>query len=209
MISTGWLSTISWQSIVALDCYLVGTIVQSLVIINNESYSATRWQATLLIFASVIGIGIFNIFGTKHLPLAEGIFVAAHFLAFFPIIVVILVLAPKTTPTAVFLTFTDNGSGWPTVAWATLVGQVSQSGTQAMAASWRLQGGWRASWKQQSPLKWRYAETVPTGREILAASPPMPAKPASVFSQETPAPEATTGDAAIVSSIAPLPKSTV
>jgi choline transport protein len=46
-------------------------------------------------------------------------------LAFFPIIIVILVLAPKTTDEKVFLTFTDNGSGWPTVAWATLVGQVS------------------------------------------------------------------------------------
>lgn len=109
----------------ALDCYLVGTIVQSLVIINDESYGATRWQATLLIFASVIGIGLFNIFGAKHLPLAEGIFVALHFFAFFPVIIVILVLAPKTSPKAVFATFTDNGSGWPNVAWATLVGQVS------------------------------------------------------------------------------------
>lgn len=50
---------------------------------------------------------------------------ASHFFAFFPIIIVILVLAPKTTPTKVFLTFSDNGAGWPTVAWATLVGQVS------------------------------------------------------------------------------------
>lgn len=121
----GWLSTISWQSIVALNCYLVGTIVQSLVIINNESYAATRWQATLLILASAIGIGLFNIFGAKHLPLAEGIFAICHFFAFFPVIIVILVLAPKTTPEAVFLSFTDNGSGWPNVAWGTLVGQVS------------------------------------------------------------------------------------
>lgn len=95
------------------------------MIINDENYSPTRWQATLLIFASVLGIGLFNIFGAKRLPLAEGIFVVSHFFAFFPIIIVILVLAPKTTPTAVFLTFTDNGAGWPSVGWATLVGQVS------------------------------------------------------------------------------------
>lgn len=79
----------------------------------------------MLIFASVIGIGIFNIVGVKHLPLAEGVFVASHFFAFFPVIIVILVLAPKTTPTQVFLTFTDNGAGWPSVGWATLVGQLS------------------------------------------------------------------------------------
>lgn len=99
--------------------------MQALIIINDESYPATAWQSTLLIFASVIGIGIFNIFGVKHLPLAEGIFVVSHFFAFFPIIIIILVLAPKTTPRAVFLTFSDNGANWPTVAWATLVGQVS------------------------------------------------------------------------------------
>lgn len=69
--------------------------MQSLIIINDESYAATAWQATLLIFASVIGMGLFNIFGVKHLPLAEGIFVVSHFFAFFPIIIVILVLAPK------------------------------------------------------------------------------------------------------------------
>lgn len=109
----------------ALDCYLVGTIVQALVIINDETYTPTRWQSTLLIFASVIGIGLFNIFGAKRLPLAEGVFVVSHFFAFFPIIIAILVLAPKTTPSAVFLKFTDNGSGWPNVAWGTLVGQVS------------------------------------------------------------------------------------
>lgn len=115
-----------------------------MIIINDKTYAASSWQATLLIFASVIGIGLFNMFGAKHLPLgkhsirwiahwelqvtsftAEGIFVASHFFAFFPVIIVILVLAPKTTPEKVFVTFTDNGAGWPTIAWATLVGQVS------------------------------------------------------------------------------------
>ena len=122
----GWLSTISWQSIVSLNCWLVGLIIQSLVVINNaETYIPTRWQATLLIFASVFGVAAFNVFGAKHLPLAEGIFVTAHFGAFFPVIISILVLAPKRSAHEVFLTFSDNGAGWPNVGWATLVGQVS------------------------------------------------------------------------------------
>lgn len=122
---SGWLSAISWQSIVALDCWLVGVIIQGLISINDSNYSATRWQATLLIFASVIGIGIFNIFAAKHLPLAEGVFVTGHFFCFFPVIIVILVLAPKRSAHDVFLEFTDNGAGWPNVGWSTLVGQVS------------------------------------------------------------------------------------
>ena len=109
----------------ALNCWLVGVIIQSLIVINDESYTPTRWQATLFIFAAALGIGAFNVFGIKHLPLAEGIFVTAHFGAFFPVIIAILVLAPKASPREVFLTFSDNGAGWPSVGWATMVGQLS------------------------------------------------------------------------------------
>lgn len=122
---SGWLSTISWQSIVALDCYLVGTVVQSLMTVNDATYTPQRWQATLLIIAGGIGIALFNVFGAKHLPLAEGIFVTGHFFCFFPVIIVLLVLAPKRSSRQVFLEFSDNGAGWPNVGWSTMVGQVS------------------------------------------------------------------------------------
>lgn len=122
---SGWLSTISWQSIVALDCYLVGIVVQGLISINHDTYIPERWQSTLLIVAGAIGITLFNIFGAKHLPLAEGIFVTGHFFCFFPVIIILLVLAPKRSTREVFLEFSDNGAGWPNVGWSTLVGQVS------------------------------------------------------------------------------------
>jgi len=123
--AAGWLSAVSWQSIVALDVYLIAAVIQALAVINNADYVPTRWQATLLIFACAIGIGLFNIFAAKHLPLAEVIFVICHVLALFPIIIVLLVKAPKQSAAAVFTKFTDNGAGWPSVAWSTLVGQVT------------------------------------------------------------------------------------
>lgn len=122
---SGWLSTISWQSIVALDCYLVGTIVQGLIIVNDDSYVSERWQSTLLIIAFAIWISLFNIFGAKHLPLAEGVFVTGHFFAFFPVVIILLVLAPKRSSKDVFTHFSDNGAGWPNLAMSILVGQVS------------------------------------------------------------------------------------
>jgi choline transport protein len=121
----GWLSAVSWQSIIAIDSYIVGVIIQGLIVLNDASYTPQRWQGTLLIFASVIGIGLFNVFAAKHLPLAEGVFVTFHVFAFFPIIIVLLVLSPKQSAAAVFTSFSDNGAGWPNAAWATLVGQVS------------------------------------------------------------------------------------
>jgi amino acid transporter len=121
----GWLSAVSWQSIIAIDSYIVGVIIQGIIVVNDPTYVPTRWQGTLLIIASVIGIGLFNVFAAKHLPLAEGIFVTFHVFAFFPTIIVLLVLSPKQSAHDVFLNFTDNGAGWPNVGWATLVGQVS------------------------------------------------------------------------------------
>ncbi|GMF94088.1 unnamed protein product [Aspergillus oryzae] len=121
----GWLSTISWQSIVALDAYLAGTIVQGLISLNDDGYTPARWQGTLLVFAAAIGMSLFNIFGAKHLPLAEGIFVTCHFFAFIPVIVTLLVLAPKAKAEDVFTGFTDYGSGWPSVSWTVMVGQVN------------------------------------------------------------------------------------
>ncbi|KAM4060949.1 amino acid permease [Hirsutella rhossiliensis] len=122
---SGWLSAVSWQSIVALDAFLIGNIIQGLITLNDVSYTPERWQGTLLVFASVIGISLFNVFAAKHLPLAEGIFVTIHIFAFFPVIITLLVLAPKQSASAVFTQFTDNGAGWPSIALTVMVGQVS------------------------------------------------------------------------------------
>lgn len=115
----------SWQSIVALDCFLVGTIVQGLIVVNDANYVSERWHSTLLVIAVSVGIGLFNVFGAKHLPLAEGIFVTGHFFCFFPVVIILLVLAPKRSAREVFLEFSDNGACWPSIGLATLVGQVS------------------------------------------------------------------------------------
>ena len=96
-----------------------------LISLNDSSYSAKRWQGTLLIFASVIGIALFNVFAAKRLPLAESIFVTCHFLTFSPVIITLLVLADKQPASAVFTGFTDNGAGWPSISLAVMVGQVS------------------------------------------------------------------------------------
>ncbi|KKY21609.1 putative amino acid permease [Phaeomoniella chlamydospora] len=122
---SGWFSAISWQSIIAIDSYIVGVIIQGIVVVNDESYVPTRWQATLLIWASIILMSLFNAFAAKHLPLAEGIFVACHCLLFFPIVITVFTLAPKQSAHDVFASFTDNGAGWSNMGLTTLIGQVS------------------------------------------------------------------------------------
>lgn len=121
----GWLSTVSWQSIVALDAFLIGSIIQGLITLNDESYAPTRWQGTLLVIASVIAVSLFNVFAAKHLPLAEGTFVTLYIFSFFPVIITLLVLAPKQSARDVFAHFVDHGAGWPSISLTVMVGQVS------------------------------------------------------------------------------------
>ncbi|KJZ69917.1 hypothetical protein HIM_10702 [Hirsutella minnesotensis 3608] len=122
---SGWLSAVSWQSIVALDAFLIGSIIQGLISLNDSSYVAERLQGTLLVSIVIICIPLFNVFAAKHLPLAEGMFVTVHIFAFFPVVITMLVLAPKQAPRDVFANFTDNGSGWPSIFMTVMVGQVS------------------------------------------------------------------------------------
>ncbi|KAE8140473.1 amino acid transporter [Aspergillus pseudotamarii] len=117
--ASGWLSALAWQSAVAFNSYLTGTMIQGVIFLNRETYAPARWQGTLIVSAASIGMSLFNIFAAKHLPLAEGIFVTFHFFAFAPIIVTLLVLAPKakaqdiedagiTVPKAMILSFVLN-----------------------------------------------------------------------------------------------------
>lgn len=115
----------SWQSIIAVDSFLVGGVVQALIVLNDANYTPERWQGTLLTFAAVIFIASFNIFFARNLPLAEGIFACIHVFAFVPVIVCLWYLTPeKQTAAAVFTQFTDNGAGWPSLGATVLVGQV-------------------------------------------------------------------------------------
>ncbi|KAE8379021.1 amino acid permease-domain-containing protein [Aspergillus bertholletiae] len=46
-------------------------------------------------------MSLFNVFAAKHLPLAESIFVTFHYFAFAPIMIALLVLAPKASSDSV------------------------------------------------------------------------------------------------------------
>lgn len=123
---SGWLSTLAWQSFVAVDSFLIGEIILGLIAINDQSFVPQRWQATLLIIAAVLAVAAFNFFAGKRLGDAENLFFAFHLLAFLPVIVTLLAMTPeKQSAKAVFTQFTDNGAGWNSMGLTVMVGQVS------------------------------------------------------------------------------------
>jgi choline transport protein len=68
----------------------------------------------------------FNSFGAKHLPLFEGIMLAAFVVGFFAICIPLWVLAPKSSASEVFGKF-DNFGGWTSIGAACIVGQSAAS----------------------------------------------------------------------------------
>ena len=124
--TSGWLSTLTWQSFVAVDSFLIGEIILGIVTINDASFVPQRWQATLLIIATVLGLAAFNFFAGERLAVAENVFFALHLLALLPVLVTLWTLTPeKQTAKAVFTQFTDNGAGWRSMGVTVMVGQVT------------------------------------------------------------------------------------
>jgi choline transport protein len=119
--STGWLCAIGYHTFLASVCFMVGTIIQGLIIINNESYVFQAWHGTLLTIAVMSFAIIFNTVVAGKLPLTEGVAVIIHMCGLFGVIVPLWVLSPRGDSHEVLLEFTNLG-GWPTNGLAAMVG---------------------------------------------------------------------------------------
>lgn len=100
---------------------MVGTIIQGLIIINNEDYVFAAWHGTLLTIAVMAFAIIFNTVMAGKLPLTEGIAVIIHICGLFGVIIPLWVLSPRGDSREVLLEFTNLG-GWPTDGLAAMIG---------------------------------------------------------------------------------------
>lgn len=120
----GWLSFTGWQGAICAICYLTGTIIQGLIILNNESYIPEAWHGTLLVIAITAFAVIFNTVLAKKLPLVEALLLFLHVLGLFAIMIVLWILAPTAKAHNVWFEFTNAG-GWNSNGTATMVGLLS------------------------------------------------------------------------------------
>ncbi|KAF2840590.1 amino acid permease [Patellaria atrata CBS 101060] len=115
----GWVTVFAWISGCALTPFLLGTITQGLIIFNYETYVPERWHATLLAWAFVAIPVIWNIYARKILPVVEIVGGVCHFIFFICTVVILCVMAPRSTPEFVFKTGVWDQSGWEShgVSW--------------------------------------------------------------------------------------------
>ncbi|EAU39378.1 conserved hypothetical protein [Aspergillus terreus NIH2624] len=118
---TGWLCAMGWQCAIVSIAFLVGTIIQGLIVLNDPSYEFQRWHGTLLVIAITTFSILFNTFLAKNLPMVEALILILHVVGLFAIIIPLWVLSPRNNAKAVFTEF-YNGGGWNSDGVATLVG---------------------------------------------------------------------------------------
>lgn len=115
---------LGWQSGTAASAFQTALEIQGLIVLNNSGYVYERWHGTLLTIAVVVFCSLFNTFLAKRLPLVEGIVLILHIVGFVAIIVVLWVLAPRSSAHDVFTQFLDGGN-WGNMGLACLVGITS------------------------------------------------------------------------------------
>ncbi|KIW88741.1 uncharacterized protein Z519_10787 [Cladophialophora bantiana CBS 173.52] len=118
---SGWLTAIGWQVYLASVCFLVGTIIQGLIVLNDSSYVYQRWHGTLLSISIVVFCIIFNTALASRLPIIEGMILILHLLGFLAIIVPLWVMAPRGSGHVVLLEFTNYG-GWTSTGLSAMIG---------------------------------------------------------------------------------------
>lgn len=117
----GWISVLGWQTGLASITYIAGTLIQGLIVLNNDDYIFERWHGTLLVIAIVAFAVIFNTALAQRLPMIEIMVLFLHLLGFFGVLIPLWVLAPRNSPEMVFTQF-ENLGGWPTQGLSFMVG---------------------------------------------------------------------------------------
>lgn len=117
----GYTSVVGWQIGLASLAFIVGTVIQGLIALNDQSYTPERWHGTLLVIAVTAFCIIFNWFLASKLPLVEGLVLVVHILGFFAVLISLWVLSPRAPAPEVFGTITNLG-GWSTDGLSFMVG---------------------------------------------------------------------------------------
>ncbi|KAK3680175.1 hypothetical protein LTR78_000552 [Recurvomyces mirabilis] len=127
---TGWLAALGWQALIATTAYSAAVLILVMASIYHENYVPQNWHQSLLMILIGILATCMNTFGAKRLPLLEGLIFILHIFGWFAIIIVLWVLAPKTTSKDVFGTFSNFG-GWSSIGTACYVGSITATGSFA------------------------------------------------------------------------------
>lgn len=114
---------LGWQSLVASGGYLVGNLIQGMLVIANPDYVPDVWRTTLLFWAVVLLAILVNTVIAYALPKIEGIVLILHIIGLFAVLIPMIYWAPHSDASEVFTLF-QNTYNWPTQGLSCLIGML-------------------------------------------------------------------------------------
>ncbi|KAK3181295.1 hypothetical protein K4F52_007439 [Lecanicillium sp. MT-2017a] len=120
---SGWTSTLALQAGNALGVLLVGTLMQTIIVVNVPDYSSPAWHGTLLSLVPVVLAFTGSVYGSKVLPYWQHAAFTVHVLAYLAILIPIWINAPEATHEQVWTSFESSG-GWSSLPLAVMIGQL-------------------------------------------------------------------------------------
>ncbi|KAK3677126.1 hypothetical protein LTR78_003331 [Recurvomyces mirabilis] len=137
----GWLCAIGWQVYLAGVCFIIGSVIEGLIVLQVPGYELQPWHSTLLTIAVIAFSVVFNTALATRLPLIEGVMFILHLVGFFAIIIPLWVMAPRATAKDAILTFSNNG-GWPSTGLSAMIGLTSPLSVMIGYGTLREFGRW-------------------------------------------------------------------
>ena len=108
----GWLTTFAWNAACALNPFLQGSMIQGCIILCDATYVPQGWHTTLLAYASMVLPMFCNIYARRLIAPLEIISAIMHVLLLIVFVVVLVLMARRSTTDFVFRTSIFGVSGW-------------------------------------------------------------------------------------------------
>lgn len=151
----GWVTVFGWMTVAAQPAFLVATLVQGLIVLNDADYDPKPWHGTLLAWAMLAVPVLCNIFTRRVLSAIEIAGGVTHTVFWIVWIVVLVTMARRSSPEYVFAT-TYNGAefgAWPNTGVSWCVG--------LLTGAFPLSGGYQPIFRAPRPaltgysIRWR------------------------------------------------------
>ena len=108
----GWITVFGWIATCATPAFLIGTQIEGLLILNDDSYVPKGWHGTLLAWAVLSLPVLCNIFARKALAPIEILGGITHITFLIVYAVILVIMAPRSSASYVFTETTTGLSGW-------------------------------------------------------------------------------------------------
>ncbi|KAF2148086.1 hypothetical protein K461DRAFT_283163 [Myriangium duriaei CBS 260.36] len=121
---TGWMLFLRWQAGEAGGLFIVGSLIQSLLVVHDSNYAPKGWQALLMIVVVSLAAGALSLKITTGHLVVFNFSMVVHILSCFTTVAILWILAPHTYSGVSLGSFTNRG-GWSSTGLTLMVGQVS------------------------------------------------------------------------------------